>query len=245
MTIVIAVFAVAGFYLALLQPKSAPKTFRFNLTATPDKRAVVQGGNTTITVKASYVGGDALPVMLSAVGGPNGTVYQFSNQTGTPTAKHPFTSNLTIYVPTSAVSDSYVVDVFANTSAKTCQAIFNLMVAYSEIQVSGTVTINTKCNIEKGIILDVIPTDILFTSNTTGETYQAKIHRFTDTKEAPGKTGNYSISLPNQQSHVDFYCFSFPHYIPVPRKATSGIENGYFTVSCDTCTTSLSADFTG
>lgn len=243
--IVIVVFAVVVFYLTSLQPKPASEPFSFNLTATPDNSAVVQGSNTTITVEAAYLDGDALPIMLSAAGGPNGTVYQFSNQTGTPTAKHPFSSNLTIYVPTSAASDSYVIDVSANVSARTCQAKFNLTVAYSEIQVSGTVTIVSQININ-GIILDVIPTDILFTSNTTGETYQAKIHRFTYTDDAPGKTGSYSISLPNLQSYyVDFYCFSFPHYIPVPREATGGTEKGYFTVSCGACTTSLSADFTG
>jgi hypothetical protein len=243
-TIVVLVIAatVGEFYQ---NTQSVPKPFALSLSTHPNNGTVMQTQNLTITVDVTYLEGTPEPVTLSANGGPNGTSYQFSNQTGTPTATQPFRSNLTISAPTSAAPGSYFIDVSSNASAQTCRATFNLIVVAAEIQVSGTVTIISQVTIN-GVTIDVIPTDILFESNTTGQTYQVKVHRFTDTIVAPGKTGNYSISLPNQQSYrVGFYCFSYPHFVPVFRVATSGIENGYFTVDCGAGIDSLVANFTG
>jgi hypothetical protein len=243
-TIVVLVIAatVGEFYQ---NPQSVPKPFALSLSTHPNNGTIMQTQNLTITVDVTYLEGTPEPVTLSASGGPNGTIYQFSNQTGTPTTTKPFSSNLTVFVPASAASGSYFIDVSSNASAQTCRATFNLIVVAAEIQVSGTVTIIAQVTIN-GVTIDVIPTDILFESNTTGQTYQVKVHRFTDTSLAPGKTGNYSISLPNQQSyHVEFYCFSYPHFVPVFRVATSGIENGYFTVNSSAGTKSIVANFIG
>jgi hypothetical protein len=225
--------------------QSVPKPFVHALRIYPNNGTAMQAQNLTIKVEAVFLEGQPEPVTLSASGGPNGAIYQFINQTGTPTKTQPFTSDLTISLPSSIVSGSYLIDVTSNASTQIVHTPFNLTVLKAETQVSGTVTINSKVTLS-GATLDVIPTDILFKSNTTGETYQVKVHRFTDTTLAPGKTGNYSIMLPNQQSyHVEFYCLSFPHYIPVLRIATGGIENGYFTVSCRPDVDSIGANFTG
>jgi hypothetical protein len=225
--------------------QSVPKPFVHALRIYPNNGTAMQAQNLTIKVEAVFLEGQPEPVTFLASGGPNGSIYQFTNQTGTPTKNQPFTSNLTISIPPSTVSGTYTVNVASIASTQTSHAPFNLTVLNAEIQVTGTVTIDSKVTLN-GATLDVIPTDILFKSNTTGETYQAKVHRFTDTTHAPGKTGNYSIMLPNQQSyHVEFYCLSFPHYIPVLRIATGGIENGYFTVSCRPDVDSIGANFTG
>jgi hypothetical protein len=235
--------AISGFYH--INPQSTSKPFAFSLSMYPNNGTFMQAQNLTIRVDAPYLKGTPEPVTLSANGGPNGTIYKFSSQTGTPNATQPFSSNLTIFAPALATSGFYLIDISSNSSAQTCHATFNLTVLNAEIQVSGTVTIISQVTIN-GVTIDVIPTDILFESNTTGQTYQAKINRFTDTNVAPGKTGNYSISLPNQQNYrVAFYCFSYPHFIPVFRVATSSIENWYFTVDCGVDIDSLVANFTG
>jgi hypothetical protein len=244
--VIITVFiAFASSASYLMTPLSASKHFAVIFSTYPNNKTIMQGQNLTISVDVIYVEGTPEPVTLSVSGGPNGTIYQFSNQTGTTSSIQPFRSNLTIIVPASAASGSYSIDFSSNANSKTDHDIFNLTVLDSKIQVSGTVTILSHVTIN-GVTIDVIPTDILFESNTTGQAYQAKIDRFTDTSVAPGKTGNYSISLPNQQSYrIGFYCFSFPHYIPIFRVATSGIENGRFTVDCSVGTNSIIADFTG
>ena len=235
--------AITGFYL--INPQSTSKPFTYSLRIYPNNGTIMQAQNLTIKVDATYLKGTPEPVTLSASGGPNGTIYQFSSQTGTPNATQPFSSNLTIFAPALAASGSYFIDISSNANTQTSRATFNLIVVSVEIQVSGTVTIISQVTIN-GVIIDVIPTDILFESNTAGQAYQAKINRFTDTSFAPGKTGNYSISLPNQQSYrVGFYCFSYPHFVPVFRVATSSNENSYFTVDCDAGIDSMIANFTG
>jgi hypothetical protein len=245
-TAVIVVFiavAITGFYL--INPQSASKPFAFSLSMYPNNGTIMQAQNLTIRVDATYLKGTTEPVTLSADGGPNGTIYQFSSQTGIPNGMQPFSSNLTIFAPASAASGFYLIDISSNSSAQICHATFNLTVVAAEIQVSGTVTIISQVTIN-GVTIDVIPTDIVFESNTTSQAYQVKINRFTDTSVAPGKTGNYSILLPNQQSYrVGFYCFSYPHFVPVFRIATSSIEDSYFTVDCGAAINSLVANFRG
>jgi len=246
-TVTIAVvLAIAALISGLYHDNSSvAKPFAFTLNTYPNNGTIMQAQNLTINLEAAYTEGQPEPVTFSASGGPNGTIYLFSNQTGTPTKTQPFKSNLTILVPSTTATGVYTINVTSNANIQTRYAQFNLTVLNAEIYVFGTVTIDSKLT-TGGVTLDVIPTDILFTSNTTGETYQAKVHRFTDTTLAPGKTGNYSIMLPNQQSYrVDFYCFSFPHYIPVARVATDVIEKGRFTVSCNLGVDYIEANFTG
>jgi hypothetical protein len=243
--VIVVFIAVATTDFFLVTPPLVSKPFAFSLSTYPNNATIMQSQNLTIRVEVTYLKGMPEPVTLSASGGPNGTIYQFSSQTGTPNATQPFNSNLTIFTPASADHGFYSIDISSNSSTQTRHATFNLTVLDAEIQVSGTVTIISQITIN-GVTIDVIPTDILFESNTTGQAYQAKITRFTDTNLAPGKTGNYSIALPNQQNYrVGFYCFSYPHFVPVFRVATSSIENMYFTVDCDASTDSIIANFTG
>ena len=229
----------------IMTPQSASKPFAFRLSTYPKNETSMQGQNLTIRVDVVYLEGTPEPVSLAVSGGPNGTIYQFSNQTGIPNSIQPFRSNLTIFLPNSGASGSYSINVLSNSNSQTNHGIFNLTVLATQIQVSGTVTILSNAIIN-GATIDVIPTHIVFESNTTSQAFQAKIDRFTDTRVAPGKTGNYSISLPNQQSyHVGFYCISFPHYIPIFRVATTGIKNGCFTVDCSAGTDSIIVNFTG
>ena len=221
-----------------------PQPFAFNLSTNPNNVTVLQAQNLTLNIAATYLEGNPETVTFSAGGGPNGTLYQFSNQTGTPTQTRPFTSNLTIHIPQSASSGVYLIDLASNASTQTSHVPFNLTVLNAEIQVFGNVTIDSKVYLE-GVTLDVIPTHIVFKSNTTGETYQAKVHRFTDTDVAPGRTGNYSIMLPNQQNyHVEFLCFTFDHFIPVARVA-SNVDRGHYTVSCGVGVNSVMVNFIG
>ncbi len=219
------------------------KHFAFTVSTFPDNTTIMQSQNVTIKVDVTYVEGTPEPVSLSVRGEPNGTSYQFSNQIGTPTDKQPFTSNLTINVSTSACSGSYLLEVESTAGAKTTQAKFNLTVVNIQIQVSGRATVDTQLE-TNGQILDIIPTHIGFRSTATNQTYEAKVNR--DINIPLVKTGNYSISLPNQQTYyVIFYCFSYPHFIPVPRIGTEGTENGYFTVHCGAGADTIVADFTG
>jgi hypothetical protein len=235
--------AITGF--CLTNPQSASKPFAFSLSMYPKNGTIMQGQNLTIRVDVAYLKGTPEPVTLSANGGSNGTICQFSSQTGTPNVTQPFSSNLTVFARASVASGFYFIDVSSNASAQTCRATFNLTVLDAEVQVSGNVTILSQVTIN-GVTIDVIPTDMLFKSTTTGQSYQAKIHRFTDSNIAPGKTGNYSISLPNQQRYrVEFYCFSYPHFVPVFRVATGITENGYFTVNSSAGTKSIVANFLG
>lgn len=241
--LLVTLITVAAAYF--ISNQLASDLFVFSLSTYPKNATILSAQNLTIRVDAAYIKGATEPLTLSATGGPNGTTFQFSNQTGTPNATQPLSSYLTISVSASAAPGSYPIGVFSNSVSQTSNVTFNLTVLASYIQVSGTVTIHSQVTV-KGVTIDVIPTDIIFENNATGQIYQTKINRFSDTSIAPGKTGNYTISLPNQQSYdVGFYCFSFPHYIPIFRAATSGIENGVFTVDCSLDVTSLSANFTG
>jgi uncharacterized membrane protein len=240
---VLVAFAATDFYLIALQSASEP--FSFSIAVSPDKCAVVQGGNAAITVEVTYIEGKTESATLSASGGPNGTIFEFSNQTGTPASKQPFRSNLTISVPYYVESDVYLIQISSNAGNLTRQATCNLTVVNSEIVVSGTVT-GTNLTLAGYPSEDICPISINFKSNSTGQNYEVKVYRTTDTTQKPGKVGNYTITLPNMQSYkVSCYFFSFPHYIPVPRSATGDVKDGYFTVSCGAGVSSLSANFIG
>ena len=243
LVVVVVAVTATGCYLLALQSASEPLSF--SLAVTPDECAVVQGGNATIAVDVTYIEGNPEPVTLSACGCPNGTRYQFSDQTGTPNATQPFRSNLTISVPYYVESDVYLIQISSNTGNITRQATCNLTVVNSEIVVSGTVT-GTNLTLAGYPSEDICPISINFKSNSTGQNYEVTVCRTTDTPQKPGKVGNYTITLPNMQSYkVSCYFFSFPHWVPVPRSATGDVKDGYFTVSCGAGVSSLSANFIG
>ncbi|MCW4001007.1 MAG: hypothetical protein NWE93_12280 [Candidatus Bathyarchaeota archaeon] len=238
-------FAVAALWVFYQVPKSAPDAHRFNLKVYPSNATIMQAQNTTIKVDVTYLDGTSEPVTLQASGGPNGTLYLFSSQTGTPNATEPFSSNLTILLPAYAASDAYAINVSAASGSKTVQATFTLNVVSSQIQVSGTVS-GTPIALAGYAKEDIIPTEIVFENTQTNQTYHSKVQRATDTPQRPGTVGNYTISLPNQQSYrVTIYYFSFPHFIPVARTAYVGDQRGHFAVDCGAGIEAVVADFKG
>lgn len=221
------------------------KPFAFNLSTNPNNGTVLQAQNLTLNISATYFEGKPETVTLSASGGPNGTLYQFSNQTGTPINKLPFSNFLTVTVPNSSASEIYPITISATTGNFTCQNTFNLTIINSQIQVTGIVT-GTHVDIAGRPSEDIYPTDIEFKSTSTNQTYSAKVHLPLDAKGMPMKTGNYSIILPNQQTYrVWCYFFSYPHFIPVPRVGLNEAGDGYLTVSCGVGVNSTVANFTG
>jgi hypothetical protein len=243
---IIVVYAAAT-YSTAPQSKPVDSPFRFSLTATPDNATIIQGGNTTLTLEVTYLSGNAEPITFSAVGGPNGTVFQFTNQSEIVTNLKSFRSNLTISVPELADSEVYNIQLLASaTNSSGSQANYNLTVVNSKIQVSGTLT-GTYLEFAGYSREDIFPKEIDFTSTTTGETYEVHVKRYGDTEQYPGKVGNYTITLPNLQTYKvygDF--FSLPHYIPVlSRRAQGATQKGLFTLDCGVGVDSVEANFWG
>ena len=243
---VFAILSMVVFYATAPEQEQIAKAFSFSLIATPDNGTVIQGGNTTLTVEATYHSGNATPITFSACGGPNGTSYYFTDQIGKVTNIHPFRSNLTISTPADANSDRYIITISASAANSSgAQTLFNLAVLNSEITVSGTIT-GTAVSLAGYPDEDIFPTDISFTSNTTGESYKVPVKRYGDTEQYPGKVGNFTITLPNLQSYkVQGYFFSLPHGIPVPRVGQGDTEKGYFTLNCSVGVKSVEANFWG
>ncbi|HSV49838.1 MAG TPA: hypothetical protein VLH35_05935, partial [Candidatus Acidoferrales bacterium] len=173
-TVVVLAIAVAvgGFYR---DNQSVSKPFAFSLSTYPNNGTIMQAQNLTVSVDVTYLEGELEPVTLSASGGPNGTLYQFSNQTGTPNNTQPFSSALTITASILAASETYPITISATTINKTYQNTFNLTIIDSQIQVTGTVT-GTFVDIAGRASEDIYPTDIEFKSTSTNQTYSAKVH---------------------------------------------------------------------
>ena len=245
LALLLAVAVAAEFFPRAFQPAS--KQFSFSLTTIPDNGTVVQGGNTTITVDAAFQNGASPHLTLTALGGPNGTIYSFTNQTRASTQASIFSSNLTISVPQSAASDTYAISVTGFTvDGETNSTIYTLDVVNSEVQLSGTVTATSRVNISLNRSVDSFPTEIIFDSTITNQTYQTKVHITWDANGVPQGTGNYSLSLPNQQRYrVTCLYASFPYYIPVERVALGGTQDGWFTVDCGAGVNAITANFTG
>lgn len=247
LTVFLFLFAVAVAALGVFfqAPQSEPDALRFNLKVYPSNASIMQAQNITIKLEVTCLDGASEPVTLQANGGPNGTLYLFSRQTGTPNATEPFSSNLTILLPASAASDAYAINVSAASGSKTVQDTFTLNVVSSQIQVSGTVS-GTPISLAGYASEDIIPTEIVFENTQTNQTYHSKIHRAADTPQRPGTVGNYTISVPNQQSYrVTIYYFSFPHFIPVARTAYVSDQRGHFIVDCEAGIDAIVADFKG
>jgi len=241
--VLIVAVSAAAFHLVTLQSEAKP--FSFSLSVIPDNGTIVQGSNTTISVEATYLSGNAVPITFSADGGPNGTTYEFTNHTGIISKSQSFRSNLTISTPASADSNVYAVKILASATNSTgIQAAFNLTVVNSYIQVYGTLT-GTHLTFPGYSDEDIIPSDISFISTTTGQGYSVHVNRYTDTEEYPGRIANYTVSLPNLQTYkVSAYFFSFPHYIPVSRPMVQGgTQGGYFTLDCGVGVDSVEANF--
>jgi len=241
--VLIVVVSAVAFHVITLQSESKP--FSFSLSVIPDNGTIVQGSNTTISVEATYLSRNSVPITFSGDGSPNGTTYEFTNQTGIISKSQSFRSNLTISTPASADSNVYAVKILASAANSTgIQAAFNLTIVNSYIQVYGTLT-GTNLTFPGYSDEDIIPVDIYFNNTTTGQGCSVHVNRYTDTEEYPGKIANYTVSLPNLQTYkVSAYFFSFPHYIPVPRPMVQGgTQDGYFTLDCGVGVDSVEANF--
>ena len=126
--------AVIGLYSGnTAVPNPVTKPFAFNLNTNPNNGTVLQAQNLTIQVDTTYLEGQPEPITLQASGGPNGTLYQFSNQTGTPNHRQQFSSLLTIVTPDTATSETYIITISATTNNTKNQALFNLTIINSQI----------------------------------------------------------------------------------------------------------------
>jgi hypothetical protein len=220
--------------------------FHFSFAASKNNATIVQGANITLSLEAAYVSGNAEPIVFSARGGPYGTSYYFTNQNGIVTNSHTLKTNLTISTPTNASSDVYQITISASASNSSgAKANFNLTVVNSQITVFGTLR-GTTLALAGYSSEEIYPTNISFTRNTTGESYELHIKRYGDTELAPGKIGNFTIILPNLDTYkVEGYFFSLPHYIPILRACQGDTQKGYFTLNCTVGVTSVKANFWG
>jgi len=168
--LVLAIAAAAEFYQAT---QSATNPLVFTVSAYPNKVTIMQAQNSTITIGVACLKGIPEPVTLTASGGPNGTIYQFTNQTEQLAQNGTVNTNLAIMVPPSAVSDTYNVNITASTAdGQTNSTVYTLIVVNSEIQVLGTVTATSCVYISPGRSVDSFPTEIIFESIATNQTYQ-------------------------------------------------------------------------
>ena len=220
----------------------ATPQFDFAMAVSPSSSTVQQGSSLQLTVNVTYLQGTPEAVSLSASGGPNGTAYRFSNQTGTPTDIDPFSCNLTVMVPASASTDMYVINVTASTAkGKNYSLPCELSVLDADIQVSGTVTIKST--------EPIYPTEIQFVNTATNQTYKAIVNT---TQSSPSaavlvQQGRYSISLPNHQSYRVTCTWT---RAPVPWGSPSAelhgtFDGGTLDVDCGVGVTSLARDYSG
>jgi hypothetical protein len=143
-----------------------PRQFDYNLGVYPTNGTVQQVSSLVTNINVTYIQGSPQNVTLTASGGPDGTVYDFSKQTGTPFNSGGFTSNLTINVPAMASTDIYTVNVTSTAvNGKTYSNAYTLTVLNAEIQVSGTVVLNSRN--------DIVPSQIEFVNGNS--TYTAAV----------------------------------------------------------------------
>jgi hypothetical protein len=225
---IVIVAAATSFYLTL---QSVSEPFSFSLSVSQDNGAVVQGGNTTITVETAYLNGTSHPIMLSASGGPNGTTFTFTPQTvEPPKTKAPSSSNLTVNVPTGSVTGTYKLNITAATADGTSNSTTYTLIVLdtNEVYVTGTVTANRWTG--------VYPTKIEFLNANTGEFYWTPLNI-----TAGSQTGNYSLIVPNHQCY-QIICWC--NFTRASGHSARGFEPMWFTVDCPAGMPTLTKDFT-
>jgi hypothetical protein len=169
-----------------------PDLFDYNLGIYPTNGTVLQGCPSTTSVNVTIVQGSPEAVTLTASGGPNGTVCDFTNQTGTTASTGVFTSNLTISIPSSAPKGTYLVNVTSTAAnGKNYTASYALSVVNAEILVSGTISLSFSPYI--------VPGKIEFVNAQLN--YIAYVHFDLTDYHGLIQHGTYSISLPNNQTY--------------------------------------------
>jgi hypothetical protein len=220
--------------------------FDYNLTVCPSNGSLHQGGTAITEVNVTYVKGVGEIVTLGAYGGPEGATYTFSNQTINLTSDRSLTSNLSIGIPSSAATGTYLVNVTATAeNGKTYIASYTLTVLNLGIQVSGNITDNSNNQ--------DWPTQIQFLPQT--ETYNVSsfttsVHLDFTHYSGIVNHGTYSIALPNQENYTVIITWNGwpPNEMgpfPNPADIQSGtVIYGDITVHCSIGVTSITQDFT-
>ncbi len=238
MSVVIAALILALF----LRGDLTTRPFDYQIAVYPSRGTVQQGSSLQISVNLTYLQGTPEAVTLRASGGPEGTSYSFSNQTGTPTEAAPFTCNLTVMVPASASTEAYLINVTAAADkGKIYSLPLELSVLNVNIQVSGTVTVRSS--------EPIYPTEIQFVNTATNQTYTAIV---TTTPTSPSaamliQQGTYSISLPNHQIYHATCTWTrlFGPWIS-PSDALHGtFVGGTLDIDCGVGVTSITRDYSG
>jgi len=215
-----------------------PDLFDYNLGIYPTNGTVLQGCPSTTSVNVTIVQGSPEAVTLTASGGPNGTVCDFTNQTGTPALNGVFTSNLTISIPSSAPKGTYLVNVTSTAAnGKNYTASYTLSVVNAEILVSGTVNLSSSPTI--------VPSQIEFVNAHSN--YTAYVHFDLINYSGLIQHGTYSISLPNQQTYSVICVWSdFSGTVPGFSSITTGtFDWGTLAVIGGVGDTSMTRDYTG
>jgi hypothetical protein len=235
---------MAGIYLKT--DSSLPSSrvqFDFNLSVNQNSGAILQGNSAQTNLTINCIQGSPENVNLSASSGPDGTIFNFSNSEGTPTASSTFKSTLSIDVPISALfspkTSPYQVNITATAkNGKTYSATYNLTVLNSSIEVSGSFsTISSD---------SIFPINLKFINTGTNSTYFATLNY----PKLPSaamlqQTADYTVSLPNQQSYN--VIGSWARFFG-PWSSPTDIPNGTFdcgtlNVNCGVGVNSMTQDY--
>lgn len=188
------IFALAGgLYLAGNSPTQTrpqklipnPVPFDYRVDVSPTSSTVMQGNNVQINVSITYLKGSAENITLSALGVPQGADYTFSLPKGALGNSSALNRILTIYVSEATQTNTYNVTIESTAdNGKTHCSLYSLSVLNSKVLVSGTVSVGS------GVPIQIL-FDQLTHAGATVQTFTAAI-----------QSGNYVISLPNQQFYA-------------------------------------------
>lgn len=208
----------------IITPEPVPVEFDYFLEVASVNGTVLQGNSVNVNVSISYLQGDPENITLTASGIPVNTDYSFSQSRGFPTNNNTFNSILTLYVPKTVPTDSYLITINSTAeNGKSYTFPYTLFVLDSGILVSGRV--------DGGV--DVIPTEIMFrVVENSGEL----TNKFTTLVE----DGNYEIYLLNNKFYYFAVCWekldgsSGTYYFIQPFRVNEGVG-----VTSKTCSISF------
>jgi hypothetical protein len=224
-----------------IESQSVKTSFDYQLNIYPLNSTVTQGNSVTANINVTYLQGTPQNVTLNAYGVQTNVTYSFSNQTGKPLVRNPFTSNLTIKVLTTASSNTYMVNISATSpNGKTYSSPYNLTILNAEIQVSGSVDLTSRTA--------VVPSALQFIDTASNRNYTAGIN-FNIPSPYRGliQQGTYNISLPNQHSYkVICYWVGFfgIGVIPLPN-ASGTIDFGTLVINGGVGVCSMTKNYSG
>ena len=208
--VLIGIIVIAAFVFVWLRGNfsanhSAPATispaapFDYNMSVYPANGTVQQGKNVTANLDITYLQRSIQNVTLTANGGPNGTTFMFSTQTGTLSVNDSFVGTVLIYVPESAIAGTYRVNITSTAATgKTYSDQYELTVQNVEIQVSGKIYVDSSNN--------TFPTQIQFLSHAStnpAPSTSAPVRLNVGVLFSGVETiGDFTVSIANQQMYT-------------------------------------------